>query len=95
MDWVSASPASVKSVGHEALRIDRQVIGRLVLALAQVPERVLRGQPLQVEADAHAIRRAAPEKANELHVRCSIPLRRLRGCAEHSRAHAVVNQSGE
>ncbi len=51
---------------HEALRIDLEIVLGLLLALAQVTERMFHLNAFEVERDAHAIGRAASEIADEL-----------------------------
>jgi hypothetical protein len=43
--------------GHELLRIERDIVGRRLLALAQMARGVLDRDALEVEPDAHAKRR--------------------------------------
>src|SRR3954453_10768671 len=52
---------------HQTLRIEVQVIGRALLALAQVIILVFRRQPLKVQRDADAVARRAAEIAVQFH----------------------------
>jgi len=56
---------------HHRLRIDRRVAGGVLVALLQVQEAVLAGQPLDVERDPHAEARLRAEVGIELHHRLS------------------------
>ena len=54
---------------HQLLRIERDIVGRAMLALAQMARRVLDRDALEVERDAHAKRRRRAKIADQLHDR--------------------------
>ena len=54
---------------HQLLRIDRDVVGRRLLALAQMARGMLDRDALEIERDAHAKRRRRAKIADELHDR--------------------------
>jgi len=54
---------------NQLLRVESGVVRRKLLALAQVPRRVLDRNALEVQGNAHAKRRRGSEIADELHDR--------------------------
>ena len=66
-DWVMIAPASSCSVGTSPLRIDREIGGVALFALAKVVRQVIRAQALQVQRYSDPIGRAAAEIAVQLH----------------------------
>ena len=54
---------------HQLLRIERDIVGRRLLALAQMARSVLDLDALEIERDTHAKRRRRTKIADELHDR--------------------------
>src|SRR5207247_5522841 len=52
---------------HQPLRIDREIGGGALFALAKVMRQVIGRQPLEVQRDPDPVRRAAAEIAMQLH----------------------------
>jgi len=79
-DWVMIAPASSLQRRHQPLRIDRQIGGVALFALAKVVRQVIRAQALQVQRYSDPIGRAAAEIAVQLHRNLPLVLVVCPGC---------------